>query len=171
MPSESEGPKSSPQPTFSPPYQRIEVKFLIKSWLTVHEYFVEFRLPSSTTLVDVLKIANRQLANDLSDPAGIFNWNFARGQKWVNCNVIFIKPRVLAGDLNQTIGELENDQQLCFSNSVDCYQVLDRYGWVVFFQIVGASFFVLFLIFLFAAIVDKPIWELSSELGVAPAIL
>jgi len=155
MPSESEGPKSSPQPTFSPPYQRIEVKFLIKSWLTVHEYCVEFRLPSSTTLVDVRKIANRQLANDLSDPAGNIIWSFARGQNWVTCNVVFIKPRVLAGDLNQTIGELESDQQLCFSNSVDCYQVLDRYGWVVFFRIVGGTLFVLFLIFLFAAIMDK----------------
>ncbi|SGZ55666.1 CIC11C00000000210 [Sungouiella intermedia] len=120
-------PESSPQCTqFSSPYQKIKVKFLITSWWKVREYNVEFWFPPSTTLVEARDIANRQLTNDYSEPAGNFNWIFARGQKWVSCNVVFIKRGLLAGNLNQTIGELDSDHRLCFSNSIKCFEFQEK---------------------------------------------
>ncbi|SGZ55720.1 CIC11C00000002981 [Sungouiella intermedia] len=117
--------------------QKIKVKFLIASRWKVREYSAEFWLQPSTTLFEACNTANRQLAYDLNASSESSNRKLASGSKAVTCDVVFIRPRVLAGDLNQTIGEVVTDQFLCFSNSIDCFRIQENSESVLAFQVVG----------------------------------
>lgn len=138
MPSESEIPDSTPEYIPSSSHnQKIKVKFLIASRWKVREYSAEFWLHPSTTLFEACNTANRQLAYDLNASSESSNRKLASGSKAVTCDVVFIRPRVLAGDLNQTIGEVVTDQFLCFSNSIDCFRIQENSESVLAFQVVG----------------------------------
>ena len=153
MTPESEIPESTPEYVPSSSHnQKIKVKFLIASRWKVREYIAEFWLHPSTTLFEACNTANRQLAYDLNASSESSNRKLASGLKATTCDVVFIRPRVLAGGLNQTIGEVVTDQFLCFSNSIDCFRIQDMSEWVVALQIFGGLLGIIFFSFIFAGL-------------------
>jgi len=139
--------------------QKIKVKFLIASRWKVREYSAEFWLHPSTTLFKACNTANRQLAYDLNASSESSNRKLASGSKAVTCDVVFIRPRVLAGDLNQTIGEVVTDQFLCFSNSIDCFRIQDMAEGVMLLQLAGVGLGLAFFVFFFSGV----LWKLFGE--------
>lgn len=137
--------------------QKVHVKFLLATKLKVTTYDMEFLMLPSTTLQEACNIANRKLERDLNFSNGsgvgklvrrIGDWMDLEMSSQNHCNVVFVRRKVLAGDLSQTIGEtvLENNC-LYMSNSIDCFHVQYRFeATVVCLIILG---FILFFLFLF----------------------
>lgn len=152
------GPTSEYMPSSSHD-QKIKVQFLIASRWTVEEHYSEFWLPPSTTLAEACTIANRQLGYILSTSDEYSKRKSTRGKKSIACNVIFIRPTVLAGDVNQTIGEVVTDQFLCFSNSVNCFKVKDMAEGFFYIQAAGVILCFIFIILIFVNVLNKYFWQ------------
>ncbi|SGZ54480.1 CIC11C00000004436 [Sungouiella intermedia] len=116
--------------------QKVLVKYLVTTKNRVKEFESEFWMDPSTTLEAACAIANKNFVRDLNSS----DKNSARRLvrtlgKWLDlestqgaCGVVFIKPLILAGDLQQTIGStIQDDNYLYLSNSVDCFHVKKRY--------------------------------------------
>lgn len=136
--------------------QKVMVKFLLCSKFRVTTYKSEFWMAPSTTLQEACDIANRKLVRDMSasDRNGvrkvvrsIGKW-MAVGTSQNHCDVIFVRPRVLAGDVNQTIGEtISGGSWLYLSNSIDCFHAKVRYYLIIIgLAILGTAISMLVLI-------------------------
>lgn len=135
--------------------QKFMVKFLLCDKFKVTTYKSEFWMAPSTTLQEACDIANRKLVRDMSasDRNGvrklvrsIGEW-MAVGTSQNHCDVIFVRPRVLAGDVHQTIGEtILGGNWLYLSNSIDCFNVKARYLFFVISGLILLGTALLFLI-------------------------
>lgn len=144
--------------------QKVSVKFMIctKLWLT--EYKAEFWMDPSTTLQEACDIANQRFGRDWSVPDGNAFRKVVRSVgEWMaietsqnQCNVILVKPRVLAGDLHQTVGEANSEvTYLYLSNSIDCFHVEDRIQIMIPIVIILGLLLLVLLIFLVCKLISS----------------
>lgn len=160
-PSYEEG-SSCPQAQCPSPEQKqkVIVKFMLCTRWRVTEYNAEFWMAPSTTLQEACDIANQMFVRDLSVPdenafhrlvRNVGEWSAIESSQ-NHFSFIFVRPRVLAGDLHQTVGDATSeDTYLYLSNSIDCFHVQDR----ALLMIPMMAPLGIFLLVLIMIIVDK----------------
>lgn len=137
--------------------QKVRVKFKLCTKFQVTDYSAEFWMAPSTTLQEACEIANRKLVRDFETSNSNVDRKLVRTiRKWMtvgtsqnHCNIVFVRPRMLVGDLYQTVGEtISEDGSLIMSNTIDCFQLEDRSDlMMVGLIILGVGILILVMVF------------------------